>query len=157
MYLKRISFNEYSNSRAKVIVEHSPNDRSFAFLENVYANYKLAWISEMTEPEILEYHDNIVLLGIDQDVIVFDLKNEVAVRRIHFTFNFIKFEIVDNLLYAIGELEITKLSLDNWSVLGEYNLPDTFLELLNEEGKIRVKCWDGAIYDLEKTQNLQKP
>jgi hypothetical protein len=140
LHLKNISAEEFSQLRVPILFRDKFSDRNFGVITNGKSTFRLAWQSDMLQPEITEIFSNVYAIGIDQNFAIIDFTDGKVLLKLEFTYNFYTVQFVDDKFFVITELELIQIDKYTFKVLKEYPLPDFFQEMQQVDGHLQVKC-----------------
>ena len=147
--VKNISKSDFDSLKCLTLFENKLTDKVFAYISDNKICYKYGWSSETVSPIILNVRNNIFLIGIDQNLVVFDFDKEKIELKLELDYFFYDAKIYNKCIYVISELEILKIDIKTTSVINETELPEYFqkIEFIND--KAHVYCIDGQKVTIE--------
>lgn len=138
--IKQISNSEFNELNCHTLFEDKLTDRVFGVITNGIYICKFGWQSDTLKPFLLNLSDGICLIGIDQNLIIFDFIKKKEVLKSSLDYFFYKAVINKEHIYAITELEILKIRLISYEIVERYGLPDYFEKIEFKESSTEIHC-----------------
>ncbi len=138
--LVEIQKGDFDTIKSPLLFKEEKANNCFAIISGNNNEFKLAWNSNTMKPIMKRMQANIYGIGIDQHFAIINLSEGCVELVLDLDYNFFDFEIYNNKVLVITELEIVALELTNYQSKQEYALPDIFENIEMANGMIKVWC-----------------
>lgn len=138
--IKQISKNEFYELNCYTLFEDKLTDRVFGVITDGIYTCKFGWQSDTLKPFLLNISEGVYLIGIDQNLIIFDFIKKKEVLKSSLDYFFYEAVVDKEHIYAITELEILKIGLTSYEVIERYELPDYFEKIEFKESSTEIYC-----------------
>lgn len=141
--IKIINENEY-NSFSKYPILFQDKEifnRFYGLFMAKNIGYRIAWYSDIVNPVINEWDDDIYSIGIDQNFAIIDFKKTEVLLNLKLSYNFYTIKNIKERIFIITELEIIELNKEDFQIKFHYELPEIFEEIIVDGNFIEVLCF----------------
>ncbi len=140
--LKIINKNLFEASQSTLLFKID-RPRIFAIFKYSHTSFKLAWQSDLIQPEIDNLIDNIYSIGIDLNFAIVDFEKDNIILNLELDYFFYGIELHRGYLYLITELVITRIDLVTYKIHDNIWLPDFFTNMVFTNDHIEITCISG--------------
>ena len=91
---------------------------------NFYA--KIAWSSDLLQPEFLKIYPKVYAIGIDQNFAIYDFRNKHRIMCLDLMYLFCEMVMYDKKIFVATELEVFVIDIKQYEVIKTISLPDTY-------------------------------
>ena len=149
---KHITEIEYQHISLPILFQNRYTNRRFGLIEDKEVGFKLAWQSDLIEPDFLKLSEEQYLIGVDQNFAVVDFSSMEVLIKIPLASNYLASDIMNDKVFVSSELEVLQLSLEDFRIMNRYLLPDVFENIRTNKGELFVSCMDGSSHKLSDLQ-----
>lgn len=140
--VKRISELDFKKLNIHILFEDKLTDRIFGVVSNGLFSYKFGWQSDTLNPFILNVKGCVYLIGIDQNLVIFDFSKGEIILKSSLDYFFYEAKVYEAYIYVITELEILKIDLTTFNIIDKYGLPSYFERIEFKDGVAEIHCLD---------------
>lgn len=147
MKLTKIDKKEFEKSTSNTLFDDLEFNRAYGILSSENHILKLAWKSDLMNPEIIKYQDY-AIIGIDNSVAIL---NEATLRilvKLQLSWNYQKTFIHNEQIIIATELSVYKFHCHELTLKSFSVLPDIIEDFEVDEDNIQVSCMDGNQYTI---------
>ena len=144
MKLKIIDYFTYKKLNYDSVFDDSHNDSYRIYGKLVEGNFyaKIAWSSDLLQPEFLKIYPKVYAIGIDQNFAIYDFEKKHRIMYLDLMFLFCEMVKVNQKLFIATELEVIVVDLEDYNIIDTISLPDMY-------DKIEINCDQIDIHCLE--------
>ena len=118
---------------------------------NFYA--KIAWSSDLLQPEFLKIYPKVYAIGIDQNFAIYDFRKKYRIMCLDLMYLFCEMVMYDKKIFVATELEVFVIDIKQYEVIKTISLPDTYNKIENNYGKIEIHCLDNTLIKYQISNN----
>lgn len=147
MKLKIINYFTYKNLNYDSVFDDSHNDsyRIYGKLVEGNSYAKIAWSSDLLQPEFLKIYPKVYAIGIDQNFAIYDFRNKHRIMCLDLMYLFCEMVMYDKKIFVATELEVFVIDIKQYEVIKTISLPDTYNKIEYNYGKIEIHCLDNTL------------
>ena len=142
---ERISKNEFDVSNAYLLFENNSIDRSFGLLRTNEVVYKMGWQSTDIQPVVTSINENVFSVGIDLNFVICGIKQYSIELALGLNCFFYDSLVKGKFMYVLTELEVFRISVENFQKITKYSLPDYFRDINFDGDDVKIICMDGSV------------
>ncbi|MDP4272426.1 MAG: hypothetical protein Q8909_20235 [Bacteroidota bacterium] len=142
---KKIAKIDYETLNCVTLFDDNTIDRAFGVISDGLINYKLGWQSDILKPKMLNIVDQIYLVGVDQNLAIFDFINGEIVLKLYLDYFFYDAILYNDSILIINELELIKVDSRSFDIIETYGLPDFVEKIEFKDGMIEIHCYEDQI------------
>lgn len=135
-----ISKSEYHELELPSLFTNSLCNLFFGVISINEHRFKLGWQSSEVKPSLKIVNNSICILGIDLNLVIYDIINNQIVENLLLDYFFYAIEVNHKFIYVISELEIIKIDISNLNVKEKFQLPDFFESIEFLEDYTIINC-----------------
>ena len=110
---------------------------------NSYA--KIAWSSDLLQPQFIEVFPKIFAIGIDQDFAIYDFDLKRRVMYLDLDFLFCEMAIFEKKILIATELEVIVIDTQKYKVIDTIPLQDIYDKMKINCGDVEIYCMDNSL------------
>ena len=155
MKLKIINYFTYKKLNYDSVFDDSHNDSYQIYGKLVEGNFyaKIAWSSDLLQPEFLKIYPKVYAIGIDQNFAIYDFRNKHRIMCLDLMYLFCEMVMYDKKIFVATELEVFVIDIKQYEVIKTISLPDTYNKIENNCGKIEIHCMDNTLIKYQISNN----
>lgn len=147
--MSHIPKDEFYSLRLPVVFNDKSTSRSFGVIAIAGKPcFKMAWQSDLVEPVITEIRNDVVSIGIDQNLAIVNFTTNAILLNVELTYNFLTTEVLNERILMATELEVLEINSTSFEILHTYLLPDLFEEFVFENGTAEVRCAGNIVVNI---------
>ncbi|MBW4748404.1 hypothetical protein KZO70_11480 [Prevotella histicola] len=139
-------YNERSHIWSDTVFKDYHNDsyRIYGKIVEGNSHAKIAWSSDLLQPQFIEVFPKIFAIGIDQDFAIYDFDLKRRVMYLDLDFLFCEMAIFEKKILIATELEVIVIDTQKYKVIDTIPLQDTYDKMKINCGEVEISCMDNS-------------
>ena len=151
-YLKKnnieiIDYDTYKRLNYDTVFKDYHNDSYRIYGKIVEGNSyaKIAWSSDLLQPQFIEVFPKIFAIGIDQDFAIYDFYLKRRIMYLDLDFLFCEMAIFEKKILIATELEVIVIDTQKYKVIDTIPLQDIYNKMKINCGEVEIYCMDNSL------------
>lgn len=146
MKLEIIDYFTYKKINYDSVFDDSHNNsyRIYGKLVEGDSYAKIAWSSDLLQPQFLKIFPKVYAIGIDQNFAIYDFKKKHRIMCLDLMFLFCEMVMYNKKIFVATELEVFVIDIQQYKVVHTISLSDTY-------NKIEINCLNVEIHCMNNT------
>lgn len=155
MKLKIIDYFTYKKLNYDSVFDDSHNDsyRIYGKLVEGDSYAKIAWSSDLLQPQFLKIFPKVYAIGIDQNFAIYDFKKKHRIMCLDLMFLFCEMVMYNKKIFVATELEVFVIDIQQYKVVHTISLSDTYNKIEINCGNVEIHCMDNTFIKYHISNN----
>lgn len=123
---------------------HNNSYRIYGKLVEGDSYAKIAWSSDLLQPQFLKIFPKVYAIGIDQNFAIYDFKKKHRIMCLDLMFLFCEMVMYNKKIFVATELEVFVIDIQQYKVVHTISLSDTYNKIEINCGKVEIHCMDNT-------------
>lgn len=132
---------------------HNNSYRIYGKLVEGDSYAKIAWSSDLLQPQFLKIFPKIYAIGIDQNFAIYDFKKKHRLMCLDLMFLFCEMIMYNKKIFVATELEVFVIDIQQYKVVHTISLSDTYNKIEINCGKVEIHCMDNTFIKYHISNN----
>ena len=132
---------------------HNNSYRIYGKLVEGGSYAKIAWSSDLLQPQFLKIFPKIYAIGIDQNFAIYDFKKKHRLMCLDLMFLFCEMIMYNKKIFVATELEVFVIDIQQYKVVHTISLSDTYNKIEINCGKVEIHCMDNTFIKYHISNN----
>ena len=152
MKLKIIDYFTYKKINYDSVFDDSHNNsyRIYGKLVEGDSYAKIAWSSDLLQPQFLKIFPKVYAIGIDQNFAIYDFKKKHRIMCLDLMFLFCEMVMYNKKIFVATELEVFVIDIQQYKVVHTISLSDTYNKIEINCGNVEIHCMDNTFIKYHK-------
>lgn len=111
---------------------------------------KIAWSSDLLQPQFLKIFPKVYAIGIDQNFAIYDFKKKHRIMCLDLMFLFCEMVMYNKKIFVATELEVFVIDIQQYKVVHTISLSDTYNKIEINCGNVEIHCMDNTFIKYHK-------
>lgn len=129
---------------------HNNSYRIYGKLVEGDSYAKIAWSSDLLQPQFLKIFPKVYAIGIDQNFAIYDFKKKHRIMCLDLMFLFCEMVMYNKKIFVATELEVFVIDIQQYKVVHTISLPDTYNKIEINCGNVEIHCMDNTFIKYHK-------
>ena len=155
MKFEIIDYFTYKKINYDSVFDDSHNDsyRIYGKLVEGDSYAKIAWSSDLLQPQFLKIFPKVYAIGIDQNFAIYDFKKKHRIMCLDLMFLFCEMVMYNKKIFVATELEVFVIDIQQYKVVHTISLSDTYNKIEINCGKVEIHCMDNTFIKYHISNN----
>lgn len=155
MKLEIIDYFTYKKINYDSVFDDSHNNsyRIYGKLVEGDSYAKIAWSSDLLQPQFLKIFPKVYAIGIDQNFAIYDFKKKHRIMCLDLMFLFCEMVMYNKKIFVATELEVFVIDIQQYKVVHTISLSDTYNKIEINCGKVEIHCMDNTFIKYHISNN----
>lgn len=155
MKLKIIDYFTYKKLNYDPVFDDPHNDsyRIYGKLVEGDSYAKIAWSSDLLQPQFLKIFPKVYAIGIDQNFAIYDFKKKHRIMCLDLMFLFCEMVMYNKKIFVATELEVFVIDIQQYKVVHTISLSDTYNKIEINCGNVEIHCMDNTFIKYHISNN----
>ena len=152
MKFEIIDYFTYKKINYDSVFDDSHNDsyRIYGKLVEGDSYAKIAWSSDLLQPQFLKIFPKVYAIGIDQNFAIYDFKKKHRIMCLDLMFLFCEMVMYNKKIFVATELEVFVIDIQQYKVVHTISLSDTYNKIEINCGNVEIHCMDNTFIKYHK-------
>mgnify|MGYP000886778020 CR=1 FL=1 len=132
---------------------HNNSYRIYGKLVEGDSYAKIAWSSDLLQPQFLKIFPKVYAIGIDQNFAIYDFKKKHRIMCLDLMFLFCEMVMYNKKIFVATELEVFVIDIQQYKVVHTISLSDTYNKIEINCGKVEIHCMDNTFIKYHISNN----
>ena len=123
---------------------HNNSYRIYGKLVEGDSYAKIAWSSDLLQPQFLKIFPKVYAIGIDQNFAIYDFKKKHRIMCLDLMFLFCEMVMYNKKIFVATELEVFVIDIQQYKVVHTISLSDTYNKIEINCGNVEIHCMDNT-------------
>ena len=114
---------------------------------------KIAWSSDLLQPQFLKIFPKVYAIGIDQNFAIYDFKKKHRIMCLDLMFLFCEMVMYNKKIFVATELEVFVIDIQQYKVVHTISLSDTYNKIEINCGNVEIHCMDNTFIKYHISNN----
>jgi hypothetical protein len=129
---------------------HNNSYRIYGKLVEGDSYAKIAWSSDLLQPQFLKIFPKVYAIGIDQNFAIYDFKKKHRIMCLDLMFLFCEMVMYNKKIFVATELEVFVIDIQQYKVVHTISLSDTYNKIEINCGNVEIHCMDNTFIKYHK-------
>ena len=129
---------------------HNNSYRIYGKLVEGDSYAKIAWSSDLLQPQFLKIFPKVYAIGIDQYFAIYDFKKKHRIMCLDLMFLFCEMVMYNKKIFVATELEVFVIDIQQYKVVHTISLSDTYNKIEINCGNVEIHCMDNTFIKYHK-------
>ncbi|QUB72188.1 hypothetical protein J4864_08670 [Prevotella multiformis] len=129
---------------------HNNSYRIYGKLVEGDSYAKIAWSSDLLQPQFLKIFPKVYAIGIDQNLAIYDFKKKHRIMCLDLMFLFCEMVMYNKKIFVATELEVFVIDIQQYKVVHTISLSDTYNKIEINCGNVEIHCMDNTFIKYHK-------
>ena len=129
---------------------HNNSYRIYGKLVEGDSYAKIAWSSDLLQPQLLKIFPKVYAIGIDQNFAIYDFKKKHRIMCLDLMFLFCEMVMYNKKIFVATELEVFVIDIQQYKVVHTISLSDTYNKIEINCGNVEIHCMDNTFIKYHK-------
>ena len=129
---------------------HNNSYRIYGTLVEGDSYAKIAWSSDLLQPQFLKIFPKVYAIGIDQNFAIYDFKKKHRIMCLDLMFLFCEMVMYNKKIFVATELEVFVIDIQQYKVVHTISLSDTYNKIEINCGNVEIHCMDNTFIKYHK-------
>ena len=155
MKFEIIDYFTYKKINYDSVFDDSHNDsyRIYGKLVEGDSYAKIAWSSDLLQPQFLKIFPKVYAIGIDQNFAIYDFKKKHRIMCLDLMFLFCEMVMYNKKIFVATELEVFVIDIQQYKVVHTISLSDTYNKIEINCGNVEIHCMDNTFIKYHISNN----
>ena len=155
MKLEIIDYFTYKKINYDSVFDDSHNNsyRIYGKLVEGDSYAKIAWSSDLLQPQFLKIFPKVYAIGIDQNFAIYDFKKKHRIMCLDLMFLFCEMVMYNKKIFVATELEVFVIDIQQYKVVHTISLSDTYNKIEINCGNVEIHCMDNTFIKYHISNN----
>ena len=157
MNIEIIDYDTYKRLNYDSVFKDYHNDsyRIYGKIVEGDSYAKIAWSSDLLQPQFIEVFPKIFAIGIDQDFAIYDFDLKRRIMYLDLGFLFCEMAIFEKKILIATELEVIVIDTQQYKVIDTIPLQDIYDKMKINCGEVEIYCMDNSFEILLQKNSLK--
>ena len=132
---------------------HNNSYRIYGKLVEGDSYAKIAWSSDLLQPQFLKIFPKVYAIGIDQNFAIYDFKKKHRFMCLDLMFLFCEMVMYNKKIFVATELEVFVIDIQQYKVVHTISLSDTYNKIEINCGNVEIHCMDNTFIKYHISNN----
>ena len=132
---------------------HNNSFRIYGKLVEGDSYAKIAWSSDLLQPQFLKIFPKVYAIGIDQNFAIYDFKKKHRIMCLDLMFLFCEMVMYNKKIFVATELEVFVIDIQQYKVIHTISLSDTYNKIEINCGNVEIHCMDNTFIKYHISNN----
>ena len=132
---------------------HNNSYRIYGKLVEGDSYAKIAWSSDLLQPQFLKIFPQVYAIGIDQNFAIYDFKKKHRIMCLDLMFLFCEMVMYNKKIFVATELEVFVIDIQQYKVVHTISLSDTYNKIEINCGNVEIHCMDNTFIKYHISNN----
>ena len=132
---------------------HNNSYRIYGKLVEGDSYAKIAWSSDLLQPQFLKIYPKVYAIGIDQNFAIYDFKKKHRIMCLDLMFLFCEMVMYNKKIFVATELEVFVIDIQQYKVVHTISLSDTYNKIEINCGNVEIHCMDNTFIKYHISNN----
>ena len=132
---------------------HNNSYRIYGKLVEGDSYAKIAWSSDLLQPQFLKIFPKVYAIGIDQNFAIYDFKKKHRIMCLDLMFLFCEMVMYNKKIFVATELEVFVIDIQQYKVVHTISLSDTYNKIEINRGNVEIHCMDNTFIKYHISNN----
>lgn len=132
---------------------HNNSCRIYGKLVEGDSYAKIAWSSDLLQPQFLKIFPKVYAIGIDQNFAIYDFKKKHRIMCLDLMFLFCEMVMYNKKIFVATELEVFVIDIQQYKVVHTISLSDTYNKIEINCGNVEIHCMDNTFIKYHISNN----
>ncbi|EGC19350.1 hypothetical protein [Prevotella multiformis] len=132
---------------------HNNSYRIYGKLVEGDSYAKIAWSSDLLQPQFLKIFPKVYAIGIDQNFAIYDFKKKHRIMCLDLMFLFCEMVMYNKKIFVATELEVFVIDIQQYKVVHTISLSDTYNKIEINCGNVEIHCMDNTFIKYHISNN----
>ena len=132
---------------------HNNSYRIYGKLVEGDSYAKIAWSSDLLQPQFLKIFPKVYAIGIDQNLAIYDFKKKHRIMCLDLMFLFCEMVMYNKKIFVATELEVFVIDIQQYKVVHTISLSDTYNKIEINCGNVEIHCMDNTFIKYHISNN----
>ena len=132
---------------------HNNSYRIYGKLVEGDSYAKIAWSSDLLQPQFLKIFPKVYAIGIDQNFVIYDFKKKHRIMCLDLMFLFCEMVMYNKKIFVATELEVFVIDIQQYKVVHTISLSDTYNKIEINCGNVEIHCMDNTFIKYHISNN----
>lgn len=132
---------------------HNNSYRIYGKLVEGDSYAKIAWSSDLLQPQFLKIFPKVYAIGIDQNFAIYDFKKKHRIMCLDLIFLFCEMVMYNKKIFVATELEVFVIDIQQYKVVHTISLSDTYNKIEINCGNVEIHCMDNTFIKYHISNN----
>ena len=155
MKFEIIDYFTYKKINYDSVFDDSHNDsyRIYGKLVEGDSYAKIAWSSDLLQPQFLKIFPKVYAIGIDQNFAIYDFRKKHRIMCLDLMFLFCEMVMYNKKIFVATELEVFVIDIQQYKVVHTISLSDTYNKIEINCGNVEIHCMDNTFIKYHISNN----
>ena len=147
MNIEIIDYDTYKRLNYDSVFKDYHNDsyRIYGKIVEGDSYAKIAWSSDLLQPQFIEVFPKIFAIGIDQDFAIYDCDLKRRIMYLDLGFLFCEMAIFEKKILIATELEVIVIDTQKYKVIDSFPLQDIYNNMIFICGEVEIYFMDNSL------------